>query len=72
MDLNDMIPGVRTAKNAAISAGSATLGFLAGRRGKSNMKKEINKLEKAGFQTFLQRVAEADGDVSVVENKLIK
>jgi len=166
MDLNDMIPGVRTVKNAAISAGSATLGFLAGRRGKSNMKKEINKLEKelediitgsstiqdkkvrqtvakckvmkdvawadgvyhsneaviineyvlnndtlcdelkvkilqdvviqpsffdrakdlitanidmfnnpeekAGFQTFLQRVAEADGDVSDVENKLIK
>ena len=46
MDLNDMIPGVRTAKNAAISVGSATLGFLAGRKGKSNMKKEISKLEK--------------------------
>ena len=46
MDLNDMIPGVRTIKNATISAGSATLGFLAGRRGKSNMKKEISKLEK--------------------------
>jgi hypothetical protein len=40
MDLNDMIPGVRTAKNAAIAAGSATLGFLAGRTGKSNMKKK--------------------------------
>lgn len=46
MDLNDMIPGVRTIKNAAIGATGATLGFLAGRTGKSNMKKEISKLEK--------------------------
>ena len=46
MDLNDMIPGVRTIKNAAIGATGATLGFLAGRTGKSNMQKEISKLEK--------------------------
>ncbi len=46
MDLNDMIPGVRTIKNAAIGATGATLGFLAGRTGKSNMKKKVNKLEK--------------------------
>lgn len=46
MDLNDMIPGVRTVKNAAIAAGGVTLGFLAGRKGKANIKKEINRLEK--------------------------
>jgi uncharacterized tellurite resistance protein B-like protein len=46
MDLNDMIPGVRTIKNTAIGITGATLGFLAGRTGKSNMKKEISKLEK--------------------------
>jgi hypothetical protein len=45
MDLNDMIPGVRTLKNATIGVTGATLGFLAGRTGKSNMKKEVSKLE---------------------------
>jgi len=46
MDLNDMIPGVRTAKNAAIAARKCNIGFFSRAYWKVQYEEKINKLEK--------------------------